>query len=75
MISEPISKSIYEGLQLAIPEGELTISDWAERYRFVPAERVANPALAGRWRNDRTPYLIEIMNAVTATGINEVVFV
>ncbi|HEY8562804.1 MAG TPA: phage terminase large subunit family protein [Pyrinomonadaceae bacterium] len=75
MTSPAIKKAVSQGLRLAVPETDLTVSEWAEKYRFVPAERVANPALAGRWRNDRTPYLVEIMDAVTSPGINEIVFV
>ena len=74
MVSEAISKSIFDGLQAAIPESALTISDWAEKYRVVSQERVADPSLAGSWRNDRTPYLVEIMNAVTDSSVNEIIF-
>jgi len=73
-ISEAISRSISEGLASAIPEKALTVSEWAEKYRFVPEERVANLSLAGRWSNSVTPYLVGIMDAVTEPGVNEIVF-
>lgn len=73
MISETISRSISNGLAAAIPEGNLTVSQWAAKFRVVSQERVADPALAGLWRNEKTPYLVEIMDAVNQPGINEVV--
>jgi len=75
MLSEAISKSIFNGLQAAIPESALTVSQWAARYRVVSSERVADPALAGFWQNERTPYLVEVMDAVTSSGTNEIVFI
>lgn len=74
MISEAISKAFRLGLEAAIPEGNLTVSQWAARFRYVSMERVANPALAGLWRNDKTPYLVEIMDAVNIPTVNEIVF-
>ena len=63
------------GLQSAIPEGDLTISQWAAQYRFVSLDRVADPALAGRWKNETTPYLVGIMDAVTEPNVNEILFI
>ena len=40
------------------PKERLTVSQWAERYRMV----TKGPA-QGLWRNDRTPYLVEPMDA------------
>lgn len=53
-----LDKIFDSGLKSAIPEGELTISKWAETYRYVSLDRVADPALAGRWKNSTTPYLV-----------------
>lgn len=75
MISAAIQKAIHNGLQSAIPETALTVSKWAEKFRVVSAERVADPGLAGFWRNERTPYLVDIMDAVNDPTINEIVFV
>jgi phage terminase large subunit GpA-like protein len=74
MISEPIKKAIRLGLEAAIPESSLTVSQWASKYRVVSMERVADPSLAGFWQNERTPYLVEVMDAVNDPSINEIVF-
>jgi phage terminase large subunit GpA-like protein len=70
MISDSLLQTIKDGLNAAIPEGNLTISAWAEKYRFLPPERAASP---GPWRNDKTPYLIEIMDAILAPECKEIV--
>jgi phage terminase large subunit GpA-like protein len=52
------------------PPRKLLVSEWAERYRYLP-ETSAEP---GPWRNDRTPYLVGIMDAVLEPGVEMVVF-
>lgn len=44
------------------PPEDLTVSEWADKYRFLSPEASAEPGL---WRTSRTPYLKEIMDAVT----------
>lgn len=44
------------------PAPLLTVSQHAERYRILSREASAEH---GPWRNDRTPYLVEIMDAFT----------
>lgn len=73
-MNQVLDKIFKTGLQAAIPEGELTISKWAAQYRFVSLDRVADPALAGRWKNETTPYLVGIMDAVTQPDVNEILF-
>lgn len=46
-----------------LPE-PLTVSQWADRYRVLAAEGSAEP---GPWRNSRTPYLVEIMDCLSAS--------
>lgn len=67
--------AIHAGLQSAVPDGALTISGWAETYRYIPLESVANPSLAGRWKNSTTPYLVAIMDAVNDPTVNEILFI
>ncbi|MCB2199679.1 phage terminase large subunit family protein [bacterium] len=43
---------------LRVPK-PLTVSDWADRFRHVPAESTSEP---GRWRTSRFPFLREIMD-------------
>lgn len=52
------------------PEPDLAVSDWADRHRMLP-QTAAEP---GRWRTARTPYLREIMDALsTASPFERVV--
>lgn len=53
------------------PPRLLTPSEWAAQYRILPAGVTSEP---GRWRNDRTPYLVGIMDALAEPGVEEVVF-
>jgi phage terminase large subunit GpA-like protein len=69
MVSTALKKAFNDGLQAAIPDGGLTISKWAEKYRHV--ERSARP---GKWSNDIVPFLTEIMDVITEPDIREVVF-
>ena len=50
----------------------LTVSQWAERYRRLSRESSAE---SGPWRNERTPYLVEPMDALTDPKVRNVVLV
>lgn len=52
------------------PPEQLLVSDWAAEFRFLP-ETSAEPGL---WRNDRTPYLVGIMDSVLEPGVETVSF-
>ncbi|MDR1744257.1 MAG: phage terminase large subunit family protein, partial [Planctomycetota bacterium] len=55
------------------PRPRLDVSDWTERYRILPKDGASAP---GPWRNDRTPYLVEIMDTLSVSSpATEVVFV
>lgn len=54
------------------PPENLTVSEWAEKHRRLSSETAAEP---GRWRNTRTPYLREPMDAFTDPRIRRVVMV
>ncbi len=41
---------------------DVTISEWADKYRMLSSEGGAEP---GRWRTDRTPYMREIMDCLS----------
>lgn len=45
------------------PDGEVTVSEWADRYRHLPEGLVAE---AGPWHTSRVPYLREIMDCLSA---------
>ncbi len=54
------------------PDPAITVSEWADLHRRLPAKSSAEP---GPWRTDRTPYLREIMDCLSATSdVEEVVF-
>lgn len=50
------------------PRERLTVSQWAERNRVL--DESSN--LSGRWSNDVTPYLVEIMDTLVDPSIREV---
>lgn len=52
------------------PPPELTLSQWADRYRMLSAESSAEP---GRWHTDKAPYQREIMDAIGDPHIRRVV--
>ena len=54
------------------PPADLTVSEWAEKNRRLSAEASAE---TGAWRNDRTPYLVDIMNAFNDPKIKRIVMV
>jgi phage terminase large subunit GpA-like protein len=54
------------------PPPELTVSQWADRERFLSPESSAEP---GRWRTSRVPYLREIMDAVNDPAIKKIVVI
>jgi len=45
------------------PPPQLTVSEWAERYRMLGSRASAEP---GPWRTSRTPYLKDVMDALSA---------
>lgn len=52
------------------PPPELTLSQWADRYRVLSAEASAEP---GRWHTDKAPYQREIMDAIGDPHVRKVV--
>lgn len=54
------------------PPENLTLSEWAAKYRILARESSAE---AGVWSNDRTPYLVEPMDAFTDSRVNQITIV
>lgn len=54
------------------PPENLTVSEWAAKYRVLSRESSAE---AGPWRNERTPYLVEPMDAITDPTIRHITVV
>lgn len=59
-------------LSVLKPPEELTVSEWADRYRILDSKTSAEP---GRWNTDRTPYLRGIMDAFTDPDVEEIDFI
>lgn len=55
-----------------LPPESLTVSEWAGKYRRLSSE---NSAESGRWKNSRTPYLIEPMDAFTDSKVKQITIV
>lgn len=53
------------------PPDLLTVSQWADRFRILDEKTSAVP---GKWQTGRTPYLRDIMDAVTDPDIEEIIF-
>ncbi len=54
------------------PPAGLKPSEWAERYRVLSEAESATP---GPWRNDRVPYLVEIMEVLAGPLVEEVILI
>lgn len=67
----PVTQYQYDALQLLSPPEELTVSEWAERYRILDAKSSAMP---GPWSNSVTPYLVGIMDEFNNYETEEIIF-
>ena len=56
----------HRGLE---PLPEMTVSEWADRYRMLSSGISAEP---GKWKTSRAPYQKEIMDAFTQPGVHRV---
>ena len=61
------ARAFAEGLR---PDPALTVSEWAEAHRMLSPQSTAEP---GPWRTERTPYLKEIMDALSVSNSCEMV--
>lgn len=57
-------------LKILQPPPDLTLSQWADEYRYLSQEFASEP---GRWHTDRAPYQRELMNAITDIHVKKVV--
>src|SRR3990167_9188118 len=65
-ICNAVAKSAFE------PDPLLTVSEWADRFRKLSQSASAE---AGQWRTSRTPYLKEIMDALSpSSSYQEIIF-
>jgi len=63
-------KIVQEAMRSLKPPRKMTISEWADEFRMLPAESSAE---AGRWRTSRTEYMRGIMDAVLNPNIENVI--
>lgn len=64
-----LNRTVSKSVANFKPPENLTVTEWANKYRRLSAE---NSAEAGRWKTSRTPYLEEIMNAFTDAKIHRI---
>ena len=57
-------------LKTLTPPPSITLSEWADMYRYLSTEFAAEP---GRWNTERAPYQREPMNAVTDVRLRKLV--
>ena len=66
-IPENLEKIINEGRAALAPLPDLTVSEWADQYRFLP-----NTAMeAGKYRSARTPHVAGIMDSFNEPEVEE----
>ncbi|MBK1699755.1 phage terminase large subunit family protein [Thiococcus pfennigii] len=55
MGSEALGRARRRAIEAWRPPPQITVSEWAARYRYLTGESSAEP---GKWRNERAPHLI-----------------
>lgn len=68
----PTRKTFAKAFSNYRPPEDITTSQWAARYRVLSRESSAE---AGPWRNERTPYMVEPMDAFDDPRVNEIAVV
>lgn len=67
-----VTKYQWEALQFLSPPEQLTVSEWAEKYRMLDSKSSAMP---GPWSNDVTPYLTGVMDEFNNYETEKIIFV
>src|SRR5258708_29747090 len=63
-------KVTRRALRAWAPPPKLTVSQWADTHRILSPESSPHP---GRWRTEKTEYLREPMDSISAPGVTKVV--
>jgi len=67
-----VNSILWEALEGFRPDPDLTVSEWADKYRRLPSKGGSEP---GQWRTERTPYLKEIMDTLSpGSGYEKIIF-
>ena len=53
------------------PPPLMTVDEFTQAERYLSPEACAEP---GKWRNERTPYLTEVMRKVSDPTVTEIIF-
>lgn len=71
-VEQAIDWNLIEGFLKGIePIAIMTVTEWAEKNRYLSSESAAEP---GRWRTSRTPYLKDLMNDMSPMSpVNELI--
>ncbi|MCM3567862.1 phage terminase large subunit family protein [Neobacillus mesonae] len=69
MVHEKTVRLFKSLAKLWEPNPDLTVSEWADRYRVLTSETSAEP---GPWRTERAPYMRAIMDSVADKETEEV---
>lgn len=67
-----LNRCIEKSVKNFTPPEDLTVDQWADKYRILSQENSAEPGL---WRTNRTPYLREIMKSFTDPKVRRIVMV
>lgn len=67
-----VTKYQWEALQFLRPPEQLTVSEWAEKYRILESKSAAMP---GPWSNDITPYLVGVMDEFNNYETEKIIFI
>lgn len=62
MGSPAMARVIARAISAWRPPPDISVAEWAERFRFLTGESSAEP---GQWRNERAPHLVEPMRALS----------
>lgn len=60
MVNYKLIHGFFEGMR---PTPRLTVAEWSDRYKILPATASSEP---GKWRTSRVPYLKEIFEKLSA---------
>lgn len=67
VVAPEINRGLITGFTDGLrPEPRLTVSEWADRFRFLSS---TSSSEAGPWRTSRTPYLREIQDDLSSSSI------
>ncbi len=68
----PVSQYQKDALAYLRPPEDISVSEWADKYRVLDSK---SSALPGPWRNEKTPYLVGVMDEFCNFDTEEIVFV